>query len=146
MREERESQGAPVPSRCTKSRERTCSRSASSSSRNRVELFREHQTCRHQCSFWLPRGQPFDKPFQCLSPPISQNSLHPHSTFLFLFLVWGLVCSFGPMNLLCFFAGLRGQAGDPLRGGLRVASGSNEAARSFHKHYMACGGLPAMGA
>ena len=24
---------------------------------------------------------------------------------------WGLVCSIGPMNLLCFFAGLRGQAG-----------------------------------
>ena len=24
---------------------------------------------------------------------------------------WGLVCSIGPMNLLCFFAALRGQAG-----------------------------------
>ena len=26
---------------------------------------------------------------------------------------WGLVCSIGPMNLLCFFAALRGQAGSP---------------------------------
>ena len=41
-----------------KSRERTCSRSASLSSRNKVELFKRNQTCRHQCSFWLPVASP----------------------------------------------------------------------------------------